>query len=202
MSTQEKSSVVPFWKRLLFSDFLLETSYAKKIAFAALITAFTVIANTFFEYKFFAVQFSLTIVVSVLSGVFLGSLLGFCACFLGDLIGFFLHPFGAYLPWIGISTGLMPVLGFLILCRLPLKGKAGLAIRLLLVNLAVFIVCTAGITALALNLVWYPSLTFFEFLFTRLFVEGQIWNTLFNAALLCALLPAFSKIKALHIKIV
>ena len=93
LQTKEEKKVA-LWKKLLFSDMVLRLSSSKKIAYIALITAFTIIANTFFEYKFFAVQFSLTIVISVLAGLALGSAFGFIACFLGDLIGFMLHPFG------------------------------------------------------------------------------------------------------------
>jgi ECF transporter S component (folate family) len=189
------------WKKLLFSDMVLRLSSSKKIAYIALITAFTIIANTFFEYKFFAVQFSLTIAISVLAGLALGSAFGFIACFLGDLIGFMLHPFGMYLPFIGIATGLMAVFGALLLGRLPWKGKAGLAIKITLVNLAIFIVCTSGITTLTLNLTWYKSLTFWEYLTMRLFIEGQIWNTLFNAVLLFVTVPLLVKVKPLKLHI-
>ncbi|MBQ7368659.1 MAG: ECF transporter S component [Clostridia bacterium] len=187
----------PLWQRLLFSDTVLKLSPSRKITYIALLTAFTVVANTFLEYKFFAVQFSLTIVVSVLAGVLLGSAFGFIACFLGDLIGFVLHPFGIYLPFIGISTGLMAVFGFLCVCRLPLQGKFAPYLKILLANLAIFLVCTSGITTLTLNATWYTSLTYFECLTMRLFVEGQIWNTLFNAVVLFIGLPSLGKIKPL-----
>ena len=158
-------------------------------------TAFTVIANTFFELKFFSVQFSVTIFVSVLAGIFLGSAFGFTACFLGDLIGFLLHPFGAYLPWIGISTGLMAVFGALLYGRIPWENKTGKILKLLFVNLAIFVFCTAGITSITLNKVWFSSLTYPQYLIQRLFVEGQIWNTLLNALLLFVLLPIVERVK-------
>ncbi|MBQ8323364.1 MAG: ECF transporter S component [Clostridia bacterium] len=197
MSQTKEEGKTPLWKRLLFSDTVLELPISKKITYIALLTAFTVIANTFFEIKFFSVQFSVTIFVSVLAGMLLGSAFGFTACFLGDLIGFLLHPFGAYLPWIGISTGLMAVFGALLFGRLPFKSKWGTFFKLLLVNLAIFVVCTAGITTLTLNKVWYTSMSYPQYLVTRLFIEGQIWNTLLNAALLFALVPVLTRVKIL-----
>ena len=185
----------------LFSDAVLSLPKSKKITYIAIITAFTIIANAFLERKFFGVQFSLTIFVSVLAGIVLGALPGFCACFLGDLLGFFLHPLGEYSPWIGIATGLMAVFGGLIVGRLPMPFKGGAIVKILLASLLIFAVCTCGITTLYLNLVWYKSLTFWQCLGTRLFVEGQIWNTLANTLLLLLLLPPLSKIKQLHLKI-
>lgn len=183
------------WKKFLFSDTVLRLPLSKKITYIALMTAFTVIANTFFELKFFSVQFSVTIFVSVLAGIFLGSAFGFTACFLGDLIGFLLHPFGAYLPWIGISTGLMAVFGALLYGRIPWENKTGKILKLLFVNLAIFVFCTAGITSITLNKVWFSSLTYPQYLIQRLFVEGQIWNTLLNALLLFVLLPIVERVK-------
>ena len=183
------------WKKFLFSDTVLRLPLSKKITYIALMTAFTVIANTFFELKFFSVQFSVTIFVSVLAGIFLGSAFGFTACFLGDLIGFLLHPFGAYLPWIGISTGLMAVFGALLYGRIPWENKTGKILKLLFVNLAVFVFCTAGITSITLNKVWFSSLSYPQYLIQRLFVEGQIWNTLLNALLLFVLLPIVERVK-------
>ncbi len=183
------------WKKILFSDTVLRLPLSKKITYIALMTAFTVIANTFFELKFFSVQFSVTIFVSVLAGIFLGSAFGFTACFLGDLIGFLLHPFGAYLPWIGISTGLMAVFGALLYGRIPWENKTGKILKLLFVNLAIFVFCTAGITSITLNKVWFSSLTYPQYLIQRLFVEGQIWNTLLNALLLFVLLPIVERVK-------
>ena len=183
------------WKKFLFSDTVLRLPLSKKITYIALMTAFTVIANTFFELKFFSVQFSVTIFVSVLAGIFLGTAFGFTACFLGDLIGFLLHPFGAYLPWIGISTGLMAVFGALLYGRIPWENKTGKILKLLFVNLAIFVFCTAGITSITLNKVWFSSLSYPQYLIQRLFVEGQIWNTLFNALLLFVLLPIVERVK-------
>lgn len=194
--TQNKSASQLF-NRLFFSRMLEEKNAAKKIAFIALMTAFCVVANML-EIKLGSVQFSLTIFISGLTGMVIGGGAGFCACFLGDLIGFFLHPFGEYSPFIGISTALMALfIGWAFyLFEQPQKG---IYLKLGVACLLIFIVCTCGITTLYLNLVWKKSMTFWEYLPFRLFVEGQIYNSLVNSALVVLGLPALSKLKILKI---
>ena len=189
------------FKRWLFSDTLLALSRAKQLAYIGVVTAITVVANTFFEFKLADVQFSLTILFSVLSGLILGSAPGFLACFLGDLFGFLLHPFGAYSPWIGISTGLIAVIAYLTVTFLPLRFRGGLQVRLFLVSLITFAVCTVGINTTFFYLVYAKNVTYGTYLLTRLFVQGQIWNTLFNAVALIAVIPMLAKVKQLKLKI-
>ena len=105
---EQKNERVSLWKRMLFSKTMLAKNTSKKITYAALATAFLVLVNVL-EIKLGGVQFSLTIFVAAFSGLLLGGGMGFCACFFGDMIGFFIHPFGEYSPWIGISTALMAV---------------------------------------------------------------------------------------------
>ena len=197
--TNEKKS--PLWARWIFSDFVLSLSKSKQIAFTALGMAIAIVANTFLEVKLGGVQYSLTIFTSVLVGIMFGALPGFAACFFGDLIGFILHPMGEYSPFIGISTGLMAVFGAWFICRSLWTFKGAWLINLSLTCLAIFVVCTAGINNWYLNAVWYKSLTFFECLATRLIVQGQLWNSLVNYALLFIALPVLVKIKPLKIKI-
>ena len=90
------------WKRILFSQTLLGKNAAHKIAYIALTTALAVIVNAL-EIKLTVAQFSFTVFFSAFAGALLGGGAGFLACFLGDMIGFFLHPMGEYSPWIGIS---------------------------------------------------------------------------------------------------
>jgi ECF transporter S component (folate family) len=187
------------FSHFLFSPLVLSLPKAKKIAYIAVVTAITIVANTFFELKFLGVQFSLTIFVSVLAGIILGALPAFVACFLGDLFGFLLHPMGEYSPFIGISTGLMAVFGALIVA-LPAAFKGGLFVKIALVCVLIFCVCTAGITTVYLNAVWYKSLTYGECLVARLFAEGQIWNSVGNYALLFAVVPTLTKIQPLGVK--
>jgi uncharacterized membrane protein len=188
-------------KKWFFSDTVLTQSRSKQLAYVGVVTALTVVANTFFEFKLADVQFSLTIFFSALSGLILGSAFGFLACFLGDLFGFLLHPFGMYSPWVGISTGLIAVFAYLIVNFLPLRFRGGVQVKLLLVSLLVFAVCTVGINTTFFYLMQTRNVGFGTYLVTRLFVQGQIWNTLLNTLLLIFAIPALAKIKQLKLKI-
>ena len=187
------------WKKLLFSKTLLKKSASQKIAYIAVVTALCVIVNSL-EIKLTVAQFSFTIFFSAFAGVVLGGVSGFCACFLGDMLGFFIHPMGEYSPWIGISTGLMSFFAALVLycSKEPKKNTYG---KLTLACVLIFVVCTSGITAWYLNKVWYSSMEFFDYLFMRLFVQGQIWNSLFNSVLIVLGIPELVKIKALKINL-
>ena len=195
LQTKEK---VGFFKKLLFSQALLKKSHGGKIAYIALTTALAVVVNSL-EIKLGVVQFSLTMFFSAVAGVALGGGAGFCACFLGDAIGFLIHPMGEYSPWIGISTGLMALL-IAYVCLLPPKDRFA-RVKLSLGCVLVFIVCTCGITTLYLNLVWVSGMTYFEYLPFSLFVQGQIWNSLANSVFIIFGMPPLSKIKQLPIKL-
>jgi len=177
---------------------MLEKNGSKRITYTAVATAFLVVVN-FLEIKLGGVQFSLTIFTAALAGLVLGAGSGFCACFLGDMLGFFIHPFGEYSPWIGIATGLMAFFigAFLLLPH----AKKWLILYLSIACVCIFICCTCGITTLYLNKVWYKSMSFFECLTMRLFVQGQIWNSLVNFALLLCCTPVILRVKALRVQI-
>lgn len=195
-NTKENGQQMPWWKRLLFSRTLKEKNKSHKVAYIAVMTALTVVVNAL-EIKFGGIQFSLTIFIAAFAGLYLGAVSGFCCCFLGDMIGFFIHPFGEYSPWIGIATGLMAFL--IALCLLLPKAKKYLSFYLILGCLAIFIVCTCGITTLYLNKVWYKSMTYRECLVMRLFAQGQVWNSVVNSALTVVVLPLLVKVKPLRI---
>jgi biotin transporter BioY len=185
-------------KRLFFSKTLLAKSHSRKITYIAVATALMTVVNAL-EIKLGGIQFSLTVFTAALTGLLLGGAAGFSACFLGDMLGFFIHPFGEYSPWIGISTGLMAF--FIAVFLLLPNAKTLLRIYLGLGYICIFVFCTCGITTLYLNLVWYKGMTFWECLFMRLFVQGQIFNSFFNFVLLIIAAPAITKIKALRIQI-
>lgn len=171
-----------------------------KIAYIALLTALVVVANMFFEFKLAETQFSLTLAVSALAGVIIGPLYGFVVCFLGDLVGFLYNSGGfAYLPWIGISMGTVALISGLII-GLPLKIKGGLYVKIALAAILTFAICTVGINTTAFWLL-YGKVPYGAYLVSRLFVQGQIWNSLFNYALLFLALPALGKIKPLGINL-
>ena len=130
------------WEEWLFSKTILRKNKAHRLAYVAVMTALTVVANMFFEFKLADTQFSLTIVVSALTGILLGALPGFVACFLGDLVGFLYHSAGfAYMPWIGLSMGLTAVLASLFVNGTMGNGKPWfLYVKLAMVCLSVFFI--------------------------------------------------------------
>ena len=188
------------WKTLVFSKTLANKGKAHKIAYIAVMTALTVVANMFFEFKLADTQFSFTILVSALTGILIGPLFGFVACFLGDLVGFLYHSAGfAYMPWIGLSMGLTAMLAGFLVNGMGDNGKPWfLYIKLALVCLSTFLVCTVAINTTAFWLL-YSKVDYWAYLISRLFIQGQIWNSLVNYALLFFVVPTLSKIKPLKI---
>ena len=184
-----------WWERLLFSDLLAGQSMSRKIAVIGVMTAVMVVANMFFEFKLAETQFSFTLVLSALTGVIIGPLFGFVACFLGDLVGFFYHSAGfAYLPWIGISLGLTAVIAGLVINGLPEGGKGFLFVKIGLVCILTFSICTVAINTTAFWIL-YSKVDYGTYLISRLFVQGQIWNSLVDYALLFLTVPAVKKLK-------
>ncbi len=187
-------------RRLLFSVALESKSRSQKIAYIAVMTAFCVVTNMFFEFKLADVQFSLTILVSALTGILIGPTFGFAACFLGDLVGFLYHSAGfAYMPWIGLSMGLTSFLfgvavGFF-------RGKAWwLYCKIAIACVVTFLLCTVAINTTAFWLL-YSKVDYLTYFVTRIFVQGQIWNSLVNFALIFITVPVLTRIKPLKLEI-
>lgn len=190
------------WKRLLFSETLVSKNTNHKIAYIAMTTALVVIVNMFFEFKLAETQFSLTLAVSALAGIVIGPLFGFVACFLGDLVGFLYNSYGyAYLPWIGISLGLTAAIAGLIVGGIKTSSRGGLYGKLGLVSVLTFAVCTVGVNTTAFWLLYAPQLNFWTYFVSRIFVQGQIFNSLFNYAVLFIATPALERLKILNGKI-
>ncbi len=183
------------WERLLFSNLLVGQSASRKIAFVGVMTALMVVGNMFFEFKLAETQFSFTIVLSALTGVIIGPLFGFCACFLGDLVGFFYHSAGfAYLPWIGISMGLTALIAGFVINGLPQEKSWFVFIKIGIVCLLSFSLCTVAINTTAFWLL-YSKMDYWTYFLSRIFAQGQIWNCLVNYALLFITIPAAQKLK-------
>ena len=181
------------WKRLLYSERLADKNTAHKIAYVGVVTAFLVVGNLFFEFKLADTQFSFTLALSALAGMLIGPLFGFVACFLGDLVGFLFHNAGMlYMPWIGISMGLVAFFAGLLIGNEGRKGN--LLIRIAFLSLTTFLVCTVGINTTAFWLL-YAKTDYMTYLISRLFLQGQIWNSLVNYALLFLLIPLLKRRK-------
>ena len=73
---------------------MLSKSKSHRIAYLGVLTALSIVANMFFEIKFLDVQFSITIFISMISGILIGPLFGFLTAFLGDFIGYLYNSWG------------------------------------------------------------------------------------------------------------
>ena len=195
----------------LTSPFLRQLSTSKKIAACALFIALSTVTNMFLEIKIFDVQYSLTIFFSTITGIFLGPCLGFLACFIGDLIGFFVNSWGQlYMFWIGISTGMFAFLGGLIF-NFKTQKTYLIFIKVLIFSLLSFLICTVLINSTGFYiynrvmgfsdafLSYVESKTgsressYFLYLGYRLIFLLQILNSLVNYVLLFAFVPILSK---------
>jgi ECF transporter S component (folate family) len=184
-------------KRLIFSELLEDASSTKKIAYVALMTALLVVCNMFFEFKFADTQFSLTIFFSALTGMIIGPIFGFVACFTGDLVGFLYNSGGfTYMPWIGLAMGMIALITGLIMNGINLKFKGAVYLKIAIVCIVTFLVCTVAINTTAFWIIYNTKkVPFFAYLATRLFVQGQIWNSLFNYALLFVFYPLIVRLE-------
>ena len=188
-----------FFSRLVFSKTLLGKRTTQKISYMALTTALCAVVNIIEPWKNEIATFSLTLFISGFAGLLLGGVSGFFTCFLGDLLGFFVKPVGIYAPWIGISNGLTAL--FVAWCLLLPKAKKLLPLYLVVACLLGFVFCTCGINTWYLKQFRYPDWPYFAYLKLRLFVNGQIWNSVFNTVLTVALLPIIIRVKPLKIKV-
>ena len=185
------------FKKLVLSDILYYSSHTQKIAYVSLMTALLVVCNMFFEFKLADTQFSLTIFFSALTGIVIGPLFGFAACFLGDLVGFLYNSGGfAYAPWIGISMGLIALISGFIMNGFQFKAKWSVYVKLFIVCLVTFLTCTIAINT---TMFWVSfnrmKTPYMIYLSTRLFVQGQIWNSVANYVLLFVAYPFIIKLK-------
>ena len=188
------------WQKLLLSETMAGKNDSHRIAYIAVFTAFCVVSNMFFEFKLAETQFSLTLFLSALTGIIIGPIFGFVACFLGDLVGFLYHSAGfMYMPWIGLSIGLTAFIAGLVMNGINENGKPWLFyIKLAFVCVTTFLLCTVLINTTAFWLL-YAKVDYWTYLVSRLLVQGQIWNSLVNYALLFIIVPMLSKIKLFKI---
>lgn len=175
------------------------------IAYIGVMTALNVVMNAVASIPLGFTQFSLTIFTSVLTGILIGPLYGFTACFIGDTLGYIIANTGAngWTPWIGLATAMMAFVGGLIFNGLDWHGKGAWAGKLMIICLVTFVVSTVVINTTAMYLMWYRKAfdSWWIFLVTRLFLQGQIFNSLINYGLLFVVLPALAKVKPLKINI-
>ena len=205
--------------RWLFTKLLADKTPSAIIAYLGVIAAFNAAVN-FIEFRFSTdVQFSFTMAVAMLTGILVGPILGFGACFIGDLVGFLFNNKGmVYMPWVGISIAMFAFLAGVIFNVLPCKGKGAMWWKIALLILSSFLICTVGINStgfffynkamgfsdaveryVAAN--FGKDVFFFAYVVYRLFVKLQIINSIVNYVLLTVSIPFLVKLKPLKLDI-
>lgn len=199
--------------RIFFSDVYLSFSRGGKIAYAAVFTALSVIANVF-AIPLLDIQFSLTFTVTFLSGCILGPAMGFVVGFLGDLLGVLCVGL-PYMPFVGIATATIGLIGGFVV-KIPLRFRGALYIKLVLGEVLCLIICTCGINSYGLYVLYglgntfrdwvlenYPSMnpSYFLYVFYRLFAKAQLLVWAFNSIIVCILVPLLNRIKPLKLNI-
>jgi hypothetical protein len=123
-----------FIDKVTFSPLLINKTISKRIAYTAVITAVLIIANSFLEVKFSDVQFSFTITLSIIAGVLLGPLSGFCACMLADALGFLINSWGlTYMPWVGLTTAITAFISGSVTYLINFKFKGAIFVKLTII---------------------------------------------------------------------
>ena len=204
---QKKTNCKKLWERFAFSPMLQEKNATKKIAYISVVTAVLIVANTLLEIKFSDVQFSITLLLSMLAGILMGGGSGFCACILGDAIGFIINSWGfVYMPWVGLTSGVTALLSGVIFYFIKINKKGGLVLKLLLICLSSLLVGTILINSTGFYLYNYKmgfskavvdyvkelfggEVTFLAYVCYRLIFKGQIFNCIVNYALLFIIVP-------------
>lgn len=202
------------FKNAFLSDLMINADATRRIVYVALLTAINVISGSFLEFRMGGdTQFSITIAVSVITGVILGSGFGFVACFIGDLIGFFISSWGyMYMPWVGISTAMTAFISGIVIYALKFNFKGQLALKIVIICVSSLLLCTVAINSTGFyfynykmgfntKVIDYVKNTFgggvgyFGYLAYRMIFKGQIFNCLFNYALVGVLVPLVLNIK-------
>ena len=174
-------------KAIFYSPLLDGKNHSRTIAYLGLMTAFSVISNSLFEFKMMDTQFSLTIAVSLLIGALIGGGYGFIACFLGDLVGFLINSGGfTYMPWVGLTTGVTALFGGLFLSSNEGKGSI---LKTILACLCSFLVGSVLISTTAFYFLYSDGVSYWTYFISRFFIKGQIYNCLFNYAVAIFILP-------------
>lgn len=207
-------------KGLFVSDLIRYSSLTKRIAFIGVTTALMIVSNMLLEFKMMDIQFSITILMSFLSGVLLGSAFGFLSCVLGDAIGFLVHNAGfIYMPWVGLSMGMVAFFAGLIVNGFDFKFKGQLYLKVALVSVITFVVCSIlinstgfyyynlkmGFSTAVIEYVaskFGSGVTYWGYVAYRMIFKGQIYNSILNYALCFIFVPVIKKIKYFNPQVV
>ena len=111
------------------------------------------------------------------------------------MVGFLYHSAGfAYMPWIGLAMGTTALISGLIMNGIRERKEYTKYIKLLVVCVLVFLVCTIAINTTAFWVLYAKGVPYFTYVISRVFVMGQIWNSLLNYGLLFICYPIMQAI--------
>ena len=178
--------------RFFFSDAIAEMSQSKRIAYVAVVTALSIVINMFVRIPLGDNQISLKIFVSILSGTLLGGGSGFAVCMLSDFLGWLVNPGGAYMPWIGLSAGLLALFAGILMNNFRTGSLVVFYIKCFLICLFSLTVCTTFINTTALYVMYSSKdVPYIDYVFIRL--AGQAVNSVVNYLLVFAVFPVLSQ---------
>ena len=189
-----------WFAKLFFPAWMKEKNLTFKIVLAALFAAMVVGVNAIPVLKIGnSFKFSALLAVSFFIGVIFGGPIGFLVGFLGDLLGWIIHPDGAYNIFIGISSGLFcffPGIYYSLFHRVKTGGLFPFVLTAVISYSTCFVLCTMlinsyGIWVMYINHAKYQS--FFAYVLSRSAVE--LINTATNFALTLSLYYPLREVK-------
>ena len=116
-----------------------------KLAFTALLTALSIVANIFTIPLTPSNSVSFTIAISFIAGIYLGPVSAVAVGYLGDLIGTFIHPMGPYNWFMALSYALTGLI-----CALVYRLKLHRLIKLAISMVIYLIVCSISLNTFGL----------------------------------------------------
>lgn len=169
----------------------VETSKTKRIAYVAVLTAICALFNVFTVPISKSVFLSFTALPCFIAGYLFGYYEGFAVGFIGDLIGSIINPMGAYMPIIGIASGMWGFIPGVIFSYF--KGNDRL--KTVISYLLCFLICTVFLNTFGLWLLYgLGKKTFWVYLWARLPFQTIITLVnMFVALSAVSFLPYFIK---------
>ena len=99
------------------------------------------------------------------------------------------------MPWVGINLAVIALLSGVIVGGINLRFRGGLVVKITVLAVLSFFLCTVGINTTAFWLLYAKGVPYLTYAVTRIFVGGQIYNCLVNYALLYIIIPIIAKLK-------
>ena len=194
-------------KRWFFSTYFLSSSLGRKIALLGVFIALSIVVNVFSIDVTPTQKISFTYLVGFFLGTYFGGIPGFIIMFLGDFIGYLIHPVGMYWVPTGISTACLALIPGIVMNALPFRFQGGVFVKAAIAMALMFLLVTCGIGAWAnyqyVKIVVYAGRVY-ETAFTAYLTTKIAFSSIVSAinyALVFLLIPVCNKIKVFPMKI-